>query len=147
VTASIREEVVLAAMARLNTGPPSGVPATTRTREAPYQPSELPAMTVKSLREESETKKEGRWSYFMGHTFTLRVEFYVAGDAADSLVDPLYTWAVQSLEGQQFGGLIEDCVERLMEWEYADQDHPYAKATLDFVVLYNTIKSDPTRAT
>lgn len=144
---SLREQITIAAMAVLNTSPPVGVPATTRTRMQPYTPEELPAMTVKSLREEMETEKEGRWSYFLKRTFTLRVEFYVAGDAADSLIDPLYIWAGQSLGGNSFGKLAEDCIEGLMEWEYADQDLPYAKATLDFRVLYNTLKTDPTTST
>lgn len=143
---SLREQIIQAALALLNTSPPSGVPQTTRARVQPYDPSELPAMTIKSLRNEGQNEKEGRWGYFIQNTFSLRMEFYVAGDAADELIDPMYVWAVQQLGAQQFGSLAQDCYEGIMEWEYADQDLPYAKATLDFRVEFNSLKKDPTTA-
>lgn len=148
MTASVRKQIVDAAIARLNASPPSGIPTADDTRLESYTPEELPAMTVLELREEAETEKEGRWSYFVKRTFTMRVETRIAETLATSArntMDPIYVWIGQQLGGQQFGGLAEDCYEALLEWQYAAEDQPYTLLQLDFRVLYSTLKVDPTR--
>jgi hypothetical protein len=146
---SIREQIIQAALALLNTGTPSGVPQTQRARMEGYDPSELPAIAIKSVREEDEYEKEGKRSYFLKRTFTLRVEVRVVGPAPDQLADPMLVWAGKQLGGQTFlsGGvnLAEECLEALTEWQYASEDQPYVLAQLDFRVYYNTLKTDPAR--
>jgi hypothetical protein len=145
---SIREQIIEAAMVLLNTGTPGGVPATQRARMEDYTPEELPAITIKAMREEDAYEKEGARSYFLARTFTLRVEVRVAGPAPDQLADPLLVWAGQVLGGQVFPSgavnLATDCVESLLEFQYASEDQPYVLAQLDFRVYYSTLKGDPT---
>lgn len=155
MTASVRSQIVDAAIALLNTGTPSGVPAADDTRLESYSADagELPAISVFEIREEMETEKEGRWSYFLKRTFTMRVEMRIAETVAvkaRAAMDPLYVWVGQQLGGinlqnQTFGGLAEDCYEALAEWQYAAADQPYTLLQLDFRVYYSTLKTDPTR--
>lgn len=154
MTASVRKQIVDAAIALLNASPPSGVPQTDDTRLESYTAEELPAITLVELREEAETEKEGRWSYFLKRTFTLRVEIRIAetlAAGARATMDPLYSYVGATLagagstDGQTFGGLSEDCYEALLEWQYAAEDQPYTLLQIDFRVLYSTLKSDPTR--
>jgi hypothetical protein len=149
MTASVREQIVAAAVAQLNTSRPVGVPQADNSRLEPYQPSELPAMNIFRIREEGESEKEGRWSYFVKRTFTLRVELRFASDTAAVDMDPSYVWAGQTLAtGYQqpaFGGLAESCYETLLEWQYADSDQPYTLLQIDFRVEYSTLRNDPTR--
>jgi len=146
VSASVRDRIVDAAIAALNASAakPTGAPAVDDTRMEPYAVNELPAVTVFELREEDEYEKSGRWAYFLKRTMTLRVEIRVAGDPPRKVIDPLYVWAGKALAGQQFGGLAEDCIEALSEWQYADNDQPYALLSVDFRVFYVTLKADPT---
>jgi hypothetical protein len=141
---SIREQIITAAVAALNTSTPGGVPAADRVRMEPYQSEDLPAINVMPVREEMENEKEGRWSYFLKRGCTLRIECRVQGNPADQLLDPLIVWAGTVLGGAKFGGLAEDCYEILCEWSYAASDQPYSMASLDFRVEYSTLKTDPT---
>lgn len=148
MTASVRSRIVDAAIAALNTSPPSGFPTADDTRLESYTADELPAVSVFEVREESETEKEGRWSYFIKRTFTLRIEIRIAetlAKKARATMDPLYVWVGQTLGGNQFSGLAEDCHEALGEWQYAAEDQAYTMLQLDFRVLYSTLKSDPTK--
>jgi hypothetical protein len=151
MTASVRQQIVTAAIALLNTSRPSGVPQADETRLESYTPAELPAMTVFRIREEGESEKEGRWSYFVKRTFTLRIELRFASDTAPADMDSTYVWVGQQLGQQQFGPsanggtLAEDCYETLLEWQYADADQPYTLLQIDFRVEYSTLKEDPTR--
>lgn len=142
---TIRSQIVTAAVAQLNTGTPSGVPQADDHRQQSYTPEELPSIAVFEVREESETEKEGRWSYFLKRTFTLRVEVRFAGDAGRTVFDPMLVWIGKQLGGFQFTGLAEDCYESLTEWQYADLDQPYTLVQIDFRVHYSTLKGDPTR--
>lgn len=148
MTGSVRSQIVDAAIARLNTSPPAGFPTADDTRLEPYSTPELPSVVIFEIREEMETEKEGRWSYFLKRTFTMRCEIRIAETVAvkaRATMDPLYTWIGQQLGGYQFGGLAEDCYEALAEWQYAAEDQSYTLLQLDFRVLYTTLKSDPTR--
>lgn len=148
MTASVRSQIVTAAIAAINASPPGGVPTADDTRLESYTAAELPAVSVFELREQAETEKEGRWSYFVKRSFTMRIEIRIAATvalAARATLDPIYVWIGQKLGGNQFSGLAEDCYEELLEWQYAAEDQPYTLLQLDFRVLYSTIKSDPTR--
>jgi len=141
---SLRAQIVDAAIALLNTSPPAGIPFAERIRFEPYGPEDLPAINVMPVREESE-KKTGRWGPLLTRGFTLRVECRVSGSPADVILDPLLVWAGQSLGGQDFGLLAEDCYETLCEWSYAGSDQNYSMASLDFRINFSTLSNDPTR--
>jgi len=140
---SIREQIIEAAMTRLNTGAPTGVPQTTRARQEPYSTNELPAITIKPLREEVEYEAEGKRSYFRKRVLTLRASVHFVGD--DSVGDPMTVWISKQLDGQTFPTLMEDCIEAQYEWEYAAEDQPYLVLHQDFRVIYHTLVGDQTR--
>jgi hypothetical protein len=146
---SIRKQIVDAAIALINTAPPMGVPTVDDGRLEPYAQPELPAITVYELREEGElAEQNGRWSYFLRRTFTMRVEIRIAETtaiAARAAVDPLYVWLGQNLGGNQFGGLAEDSYETLLEWQHAAEDQAYTLLQVDFRITYTTMKIDPSR--
>lgn len=150
MTASVRKQIVDAAIALLNASPPGGFPSIDDTRLEPYSAdgAELPSCTVFEIREEGDTEKEGRWSYFVKRIFTMRVELRIAETVAlkaRAAMDPLYVYVGQTLGGQQFGTLAEDTYESLLEWQYAAEDQAYTLLQIDFRVLYSTLKADPTR--
>jgi hypothetical protein len=140
---SIRKQIIDAVMARLNTSTPGGVPQTTRARQEPYDPSELPAITVKPQREQIDYEALGKRSYFRKREMTLRVSVHFTGD--DSVADPMTVWITSQLDGQVFPSLIEDCKEENNEWEYAAEDQPYLVLHQDFRVVYHTLVGDQTR--
>jgi hypothetical protein len=140
---TVREQVMTAAIARLNASPPSGIPAFTRTRFEPYGAEELPAATVKWLREEIEYEKGGKWGPYRRRVATMRLSLYCLGD--ESVLDPMIVWATSQLDGQ-FSPLIEDCIEALYEFQYALEDERYVGLALDFRIHYHTIVGDQTRA-
>ena len=145
MTASVREQIVEAVLAALNTETPVGIPQAQRRRGQPYQSSELPAISVKPVREEIEYEQSGKRSYFRKRVLTLRVSVWTIGD--DSVADPMTNWATQVLDGQIIAPpLIEDCIEALYEWDYSNEDQPYNVVHQDFRIHYHTVVGDQTRA-
>jgi hypothetical protein len=145
MTDSVRKQIVDAAIALINTSPPYTAPLADDTRLQSYTPAELPSIAVFEVREDGQSEKEGRWSYFVKRAFTLRIEIRVAADHPRPIVDPMYVWIGQKLGAQQFGGLAEDCYETLLEWQYADADQPYTLLQIDYRIEYSTLKNDPTK--
>jgi hypothetical protein len=152
VAASIREQIIEAALAALNTSTPTGVPQADRLRMEPYQLADMPAMVVMPLREEVEPLKDGRWGPLVNRTLTLRIACYAYGDAigtvggqtADKKIDPLLTWADAALDSNQFGGLANDSLPALIEWQYAAEDQPFTVALADYRIMYQTKRADAT---
>jgi len=146
--ASIREQIVSAIITALNTSRPNGVPVAARARMEAFIPEELPAITVKPVREEIEHESQGKRFPYQKRILTLRVSVMVAGAAAadgvDALADPMLVWATSRLSGQHFPTLMEECIEALNEWEYAAEDQPYMAVHQDFRIEYHTLVGDQT---
>ena len=141
---SVRERIIEAALAALNTSTPVGVPQSDRLRMEPYQLGDLPAIVIMPLREEVEPLKDGRWGPLINRTLTLRVACYAAGNPADGMIDPLLTWADAALDSNQFGGLANDTLPALIEWQYAAEDQQFAVALADYRIMYQTKRADAT---
>jgi hypothetical protein len=122
VTDSVRKQIVDAAIALINTSPPYVAPLADDTRQQSYTPDELPSIAVFEIREDGQSEKEGRWSYFVKRAFTLRIEIRIAADRPRPIVDPMYVWIGQKLA-----------------------DQPYTLLQIDFRVEYSTLKNDPTK--
>jgi len=145
VTSSVREQIIDAVLTALNTGTPVGVPQAERRRGQPYQATELPAISVKPVREEVEYEQSGKRTYFRKRVLTLRISVWTIGD--DSVADPMTTWATQVLDGQIIvPSLIEDAIEALYEWDSSNEDQPYNVVHQDFRIHYHTVVGDQTRA-
>lgn len=144
---TVRDQIITAAIAVLNTSAPIGIPAADRLRMESYEPSELPAMNVFPVREEVKSEAVGRWGPIVTRSMTMRVILHAAGSdtvSADKALDPLAAW-VSTLGGQQFGGLALDTEESSLEWLYDDEDLPYSSLAIDFRVDYKTLKADATK--
>lgn len=141
---SVTEQIVASALTALNTGAPSGVPPVTRTRFEAYGAEELPAATIKKLREEVNFEKGGKWGPLRYRVLTLRLTVYALGD--ESAIDPVEVWATSVLDGQAFSPLIEVCIEGQKEYHFANEDQRYCQLDLDFRVHYHTVVGDLTAA-
>src|SRR5579859_4729813 len=127
---SVTEQIIAAALAVLNTNTPAGVPTFERTRFESYGAEDLPAATIKKLREQIGFEKGGKWGPFRSRLLTLRLSAYAIGD--ESAFDPLEVWVTSCLDGQSFSPLIEVCIEGHKEWHYASEDQRYSQLDLDF---------------
>jgi hypothetical protein len=144
---SIRDQIIAAAIMALNTGTPSGVPRADRARTEPYQPVDLPAITVFPHTDETTTLKNDRWGPIVDRLCIVRVACYVAGDPPDALLDPMIVWAEKTLNSNPFGNLASDILPGRFEWQYANEDQKYSLVLADFHVWYQTLRTDPTATT
>lgn len=142
---SIRDQILDAIIAALNTATPGGVPQATRDYINPLEGSDLPAISVRASREESEGKPN-RFGPLRQRRLTVRVECFAAGSPGDEELDPLVTWAGKVLSGDagRFGGLAHCTEETAIEWNSEERDQPFASAFMDFTVEYQTRTGDPT---
>lgn len=146
MTTTIREQIIEAIIAQLNTGAPAGVPTLTRVKMEPNQPGQLPAMTIFPLREEVNHAPAGKWGHVVMRSLTLRIVVEAEGNPVDQQLDPIIAWLSQ-LGGSQLGGLAVDVEEQNLEWAYEESDNPYVALALDLRVDYVTNKSDQTSVT
>jgi hypothetical protein len=145
---SIRDRIVDAAIAAINTGAPAGMPKADDSRMEPYKPEELPSINVfELLEEDSNEAHDGRWGPLLERVMTLRVEMRTAGDPPRKALDAMYCWVAQQLGNQQFGRLCDQCIESRHEWQNAAADQPYTLLLTDFRISFSTLKGDPTAST
>lgn len=146
---TIREQIIEAAVALLNTGRPSGIPACVRTLMQPNEQAQLPAITVFPFREEVNDKASGKWGPIVTRTLYLRFVAYASssssGGPADGAIDPIIAW-ISLLGGQQFGGLASDAIEHELNWQYDESDYQVAAVAMDFRIEYQTLRSDATKS-
>lgn len=141
---SVREQVLQAVMAALNTGRPAGVPAVERTRVIALEASQLPS-TVLVPRRESVEKTGGRFGPLVSRRLSLELEHRAAGGASlppDQAVDALLAWPVKALCASTLGGLAIEINESGTEWHYADGEAPFVLAVQTFEIAYTTRVSD-----
>jgi hypothetical protein len=139
---TIREQIIEAAVAAVNTGTPGGVPQCVRTLMQPSEQSQLPAITAFPVREEVDPGKTGRWGPLIVRTLYLRFVIYASGDPADGALDPIVDWVARSLGGSQIGGLAQDAVEHELTWQYDEGNYAVAAVAMDFRVTYQTRRDD-----
>lgn len=144
-TNSVRDQIIEAAIAALNTSRPGGIPAADRIRTEPYQAQDLPAITVAPHTDETTTLKNDRWGPIIDRLLIMRVAIYVAGAAPDALADPMVVWCEKVLNSNPFAGLANDLLPGRFEWQYASEDQPYALTLADFHVWYQTLRADSTK--
>jgi len=143
--ATIREQIIEAAVALVNTGAPAGVPLCVRTQMQPNEQAQLPAITCFPFREIiTSTKPSGRWGPYIDRVMYLRFVCYNSGAPADQSLDDILAWLTQSLGGQQFGGLAADCVESEINWQFDEGNFQVAAAAIDFKIDYQTLRNDAT---
>jgi hypothetical protein len=147
---SKRDQIMVAVVNALNAaGKPAGLDIH-RQRALSLSHNQLPAQVVYAVQEEVNTGPgqgsgpERRRKAV--RTFRCCVEHRVdaENDAPDAALDPLLSWAVQSLcDDVTLGGLAEDLKEIGTAWDEAEQDKVYASAKTFFDIRYITDAADP----
>jgi len=149
---SIREQLVLAAVALLEAG---GSPATLtvkRERTRPIEQAALPAILIYCEDEEPSplAGQKFRAPLTERHLNLVLELRALASDTVppDAAIDPLYIWAIQQILGnEKFGGLAMGVTEGPTKWMSREADATYAAAALHLIVHYRTSRLDPTSAT
>jgi hypothetical protein len=143
--ATIREQILEAAVTALNTSRPTGVPTCVRTQMLTSEQDQLPAMTLFPFREEVRHDASGRFGPIITRTMYMRVVIYAQGNPADAALDDSLAWVTQCLSGQQFGGLATDTMEHEAAWQYNESNFAVAAIAVDFRVEYQTLRADQTK--
>lgn len=138
--ASLREQIINAAVAALNVSRPAGVPPATRLRKS-YESAQLPAITVYYTGDTAQ-KPSGARSPIVKRVMTLVVECRAAADQVETILDPLLVWAVKTLAPSTLGGLVSEIAEKTTIPEVAIKEAMHGKTALSFEVTYQTNTGD-----
>lgn len=142
---TIREQIIQAAVALANASRPSGVPACARTRMEPTEPGALPSLNCFPLREPVNPLAAGRWGPIITRQLFLRFVVLNQGNPADASADDILAWLTQAMNGQQFGGLANDCNEIELTWSYDEENTRVVQVAADFRIEYQTLRNDQTQ--
>lgn len=148
--ASVRDQIVAAAIVALNTGTPVGVPQAERVRTAAIEPSELPSIIVYPSHDTNEAIG-GDGGPLVRARFTMVVECRAAGTSSirpDQAVDPLYVWVVKALVNNRLpdgaGGFLNHFMnEGDTTFSYEEGDAPYCLAATEMIAVYQHLVGDP----
>jgi hypothetical protein len=138
--ASVGEQLVQAMSDALNNG--TSPPCTCfRTRIDAFATKELPAFVIYAVHEKPETRGPGTKL----RKRTVRLEAMVAGEPpADSLVDPLYVYAINTLLADaNLRQYIRRLEESQVQWETEASYQDACIAAIDFEIAFVTT-NDPT---
>lgn len=138
---SVGEQLVQAMSDALNA--PSGKPCTCfRTRIDALATAELPAFVIYAVHEKPVMKGPSTKL----RTRTVRLEAMVAGEPpADSLVDPLYVYAINTLLADtNLRQYIRRLEESQIQWETEASYQDACIAAIDFEAVFVT-SNDPTQ--
>ena len=151
---SRRDQITVACVNALDgAGKPAGL-AVYRQRTISLSYQQLPAQIVYAVLEDVETGP-GRGAppnpqRKAKRKVRLCVEHRVNAetDSPDAAIDPLLSWAVQTLCADvTVGGLAYDLKEMGTTWDEVEQDKVYAAARTFFDIEYVTDAADPTALT
>ena len=142
--ASVREQIVVAAIAALNAGTPGGVPAAERTRSTAVEEAGLPSIIVYPTRETSASAPAH--GPIVHRRLTLAVECRAKGDGTvrpDQAVDPLVVWVIKALAGSVLGGLAHVIEEGDITFAYEQGEAPLCLAVVEMVVEHQHLVTNP----
>jgi hypothetical protein len=148
--ASVRDQIVAAAIVELNTGAPGGIPTAERVRLAELAPTDLPSILVFPSSDAPE-EIGGGGGAIVRSRLTLVVECRAAGTASirpDQAVDPLAVWVVKALGNKRLpagGGqfLNHDIVQGETTFSFEEGEAPYCLAAIEMIVVYQHLVADP----
>jgi hypothetical protein len=155
---SIREQIVLAIVAKLSgSGKPSGL-SVHRERTRPIQDDQLPAILVYA--EDDEPKPIGAQAYhspLVERQLVIYLEHRAEGSSSvppDAALDPLIVWSTKTMvANEKFvsnsypDGLGNGVVELKTAWLSREGDKRIAAASTQWIVKYRTSRLDPTLRT
>jgi hypothetical protein len=134
---SIREQILTAMVTALNAPEPK--PAVTERDRVDAVTG--PAIVLHAVEERVDISSRGIYV----RRLKVRLEMYVSAPApADSAIDPLYTFAVNTLmQSEALGEFLQELREAQMQWGAVAGEQDLAMAQLDFEAVYTTT-ADPT---
>lgn len=144
---SIREQLILAAVAALVASPPAGVPAVDRSRGYALEVANLPSGVVVPLKEEVDVVG-GLGGPIVKRRLRVAIVwrgFRAASPATagpDTALDAALNWGVKTLVGSNLGGLAMYLEEVSTSWEYEQGEKFFCKAVQEFEVHYTTRVAD-----
>ena len=149
---TIREQLVVSAVAALATGAPSGVPVPVRTRLDSPSADQLPALTVYQAAETVETMRDYRAGGasrgpVVRRSLLLNVEVITkagAGAEPDKAADPILAWATKALgAAASFDGLANQPADEAgTKFEYEQGETSFCRATMTFRIQYQSRADD-----
>ena len=142
---SIRNQVLDAVVALLNTGRPGEVPEFRRERPNPTQQlaaGNVCLAPIPGPQETSETVPNKRGPLTVRHLL-VAVEVWNVG-ATSVCLDSALIWITGQLAGSRLGGLVHWTEERQTQWARAALDEDYWRATVVFDVEYQTARGNLT---
>lgn len=145
---TIREIIIEAVIAALNTGTPGGVPAAQRSRSFPLDESD--SICVYPVRETPETIN-GSGGSVVRADLRLAVEVRAKGapgTSADKQADAALSWIVKALVKNRFsdgsgGHYALDTERGEITWEYEHGEAPVVLAIQEFIVTYQHLAANP----
>jgi hypothetical protein len=159
MSTSIREQIILAAVALLEAdGGPAGL-TVHRERTRPLNADTLPAILVYAEDDKPEPLAKQQYAApLVTRNLVLHVECRALGSTEippDAALDPLIVWATQQLVGNEHFptsttppvNLANGIVEGGTTWLSKEGDQLFAAAAVQMVVKYRTSRLDPTSAT
>lgn len=145
--ASRREQILATwATALDGAGKPTGL-RVHRSRTLPLEQDELPAVVLYLLHEETTRVADGEWLPIVDRRLRVRVECRMTGNPPDQLLDPILSWVIQTLIGEQsWGGLTDSVHEIQSEWAAESSNTVLAACAIDVEARYRTQGNDPESA-
>lgn len=143
--ASIREQLIAAAVTALNTSRPVGVPQFVRARTYSIKPDQLPSADVFPVDDTPNIGPSPNAPIYE-RRLVLRVASIGKdgdGKTADQAIDPALVWAEKTLNESTLGGLALSVRPIKTTFEYEDVDAFVCRASSDFLVIYVTRRTDP----
>lgn len=147
--ASIRDRILAATVTALQSGGgPSGL-TVKRFLLLNNEPSDLPLIAVRPIREDVVRAVANRNSPLVERTMRVALDCRVvagSGQSVDQTLDPILTWATKKLinpAAPSLGGLAIDVEEESLEWDGDDADQNYGRCTLTLKIRFKTKTEDP----
>jgi len=149
---TIREQIVQAIVAALNTDRPDGIPETVRTREESPEPDQLPMLTFYQGDDDVAPAHKSEPGTGRRHGAVVKRMLVGKLDAlgkagavpADAAVDPLLAWGTKAIAGAgRLGGLANERPHEVKtEFSYERSDFNYCRATMTWHIEYQTLPDD-----
>ena len=139
----VREQILAAALATLNTAPPSGVVVTMRDRASAADPADVPTSSLYFV---SETVRRPNPSHpLVARSMTLGLEATAKGNVStrpSTAVQKQISWYTARLVGSNLGGLANDIRELRHEAKVVQGEHAFIQVISLFEIDYQTRAAD-----
>ena len=131
---SVRQRIMTALIAALNTGRPTGVPAADLEHVDTYPKETASAISVFKAREPV-VPVGGKFGPLVKRTLDINVE---CRSRRPELLDPMVVWVTSVIDGNSFGGLAVSTSETDNVWQWRNDNDEMQMAVVTFQIEYQT---------